>query len=54
MNIYSKFEKNVISRFFSTGEQSFGTKNKQRNGNVKNPIPGTEIGAYFDVSPSTI
>ena len=53
MNIYFKFEQNPISRFFSTGEQSFGT-DKQRTGNVKNPIPGTERGAYANAAPSTI
>ena len=53
MNIYSKFEKNLISRFFSTGEQSCGT-DRQTEGNVKNPIPGTEKGAYANAAPSTI
>ena len=31
-----------------------GQTKKQRNGNVKNPIPGTEIGAYANAAPSTI
>ena len=31
-----------------------GQRDKQRNGNVKNPIPGTEKGAYANAAPSTI
>ena len=53
MNIYSKFEQNPISRFFPRGEQSFMTE-KERDGNVKNPIPSTEKGAYANAAPSTI
>ena len=31
-----------------------GQTDRQRTGNVKNPIPGTERGAYANAAPSTI
>ena len=54
MSIYFKFEPNPFSRFFSIGEQRLRTNtHRQIDGNVKNPIPNTEIGVYSNASTST-